>query len=71
MTNGEAGMIIGKGGLSIKAMRRKSGAKILLSQSRDYFPGSRFRTVLLMGDIESLVSAALLTIEKQEEVRVL
>ena len=48
--NYAAGAIIGKGGTNIGDLQNQYGAKIRLSPSREFYPGTEERIVVLTGD---------------------
>ncbi|CAI7868734.1 unnamed protein product [Closterium sp. NIES-53] len=47
--NGRVGLIIGRGGETIKNLQNRSGARIQIQSDREVQPGSMERTVMLMG----------------------
>ena len=49
-----AGAIIGKGGETIADAQAKSGAKVKMSKSNDYYPGTNERVCLITGTVESV-----------------
>ncbi|KAG4389238.1 hypothetical protein GLYMA_06G051200v4 [Glycine max] len=55
--NGRVGVIIGKGGETIKYLQLQSGAKIQITRDIDADPNSSTRTVELMGTPEAISSA--------------
>ncbi|XP_014500897.1 far upstream element-binding protein 1-like [Vigna radiata var. radiata] len=55
--NGRVGVIIGKGGETIKYLQLQSGAKIQVTRDMDADPNSTTRTVELMGTPEAIASA--------------
>ncbi|CAJ1973521.1 unnamed protein product [Sphenostylis stenocarpa] len=55
--NGRVGVIIGKGGETIKYLQLQSGAKIQVTRDMDADPNSATRTVELMGTPEAIASA--------------
>ncbi|ESW08808.1 hypothetical protein PHAVU_009G076600 [Phaseolus vulgaris] len=55
--NGRVGVIIGKGGETIKYLQLQSGAKIQVTRDMDADPNSTSRTVELMGTPEAIASA--------------
>lgn len=63
-----AGAIIGKGGSAISQMQEESGARIKVSQSNDFYPNSRERTLLISGPVESIIVAQQLIWEKVAQV---
>lgn len=55
--NGRVGVIIGKGGETIKYLQMHSGAKIQVTRDMDLDPHSLTRTVELTGTSESIAKA--------------
>lgn len=53
--NYAAGAIIGKGGTNIGELQSKYGAKIRLSPSRELYPGTDERIVVLTGEVDKIV----------------
>ena len=49
-----AGAIIGKGGETIADAQLKSGARVKMSKSNDFYPGTNERVCLITGNIESV-----------------
>ena len=49
-----AGAIIGKGGETIADAQMKSGAKVKMSKSNDFYPGTNERVCLITGNVESV-----------------
>ena len=49
-----AGAIIGKGGETIADAQAKSGAKVKMSKSNDYYPGTNERVCLITGSVDSV-----------------
>lgn len=66
--NGRVGVIIGKGGETIKYLQLQSGAKIQVTRDMDADPNSPTRTVELMGTPEQIAKAEQLINEVLEEV---
>lgn len=66
--NGRVGVIIGKGGETIKYLQLQSGAKIQITRDIDADPNSSTRTVELMGTPEAISSAEKLINEVLAEV---
>lgn len=62
------GAVIGKGGKVISELQEQSGARIKISQSADYFPGSSDRTVMVSGSLGEVLEAQKLLWEKIAEV---
>jgi len=67
--NGRVGVIIGKGGETIKYLQLQSGAKIQVTRDMDADPNSVTRTVELMGTPEAIASAEKLINEVLAEVK--
>lgn len=59
-----AGSVIGKGGSTITEFQEKSGAQILLSRNRQYFPGTTDRIVVISGTIKEVFTAVELILGK-------
>ncbi|KAH1212347.1 Far upstream element-binding protein 2 [Glycine max] len=55
--NGRVGVIIGKGGETIKYLQLQSGAKIQVTRDMDADPNSATRTVELMGSPDAIATA--------------
>jgi len=66
--NGRVGVIIGKGGETIKYLQLQSGAKIQVTRDMDSDPNSATRTVELMGTPEAIATAEKLINEVLAEV---
>mmetsp|Transcript_21751 Transcript_21751/g.47541 ORF Transcript_21751/g.47541 Transcript_21751/m.47541 type:complete len:329 (+) Transcript_21751:113-1099(+) len=64
VTNPTAGSIIGKSGANIEQLQRSSGARIQLSRSGEFFPGTSDRVLLLSGSLHSVLTAIFLILEK-------
>ena len=56
VSNKDAGTIIGRGGSTIASLQNKSGARIKVSNSNEYFPGTQERVVLILGSVPQVVS---------------
>ncbi|XP_061374711.1 uncharacterized protein LOC133316930 [Gastrolobium bilobum] len=65
--NGRVGVIIGKGGETIKYLQLQSGAKIQVTRDMDADPNSLTRTVELMGTADAIASAEKLISEVLSE----
>jgi far upstream element-binding protein len=61
--NGRVGVIIGKGGETIKYLQLQSGAKIQVTRDMDADPNSHMRAVELMGTSEQIAKAEQLITE--------
>lgn len=66
--NGRVGVIIGKGGETIKYLQLQSGAKIQVTRDMDSDPHSQTRLVELMGSSEQISKAEQLIIDVLSEV---
>jgi len=62
-----AGSIIGKGGQVVSDMKKETGARIHLSKSNDYFPGTKERVVILIGEVDACKAAAAIIVKKISE----
>ena len=52
-----AGAIIGKSGKTISELQAQSKARIKVSQTADFYPGTNERTVLLTGPVHTVLDA--------------
>lgn len=64
VANAIAGSIIGKSGANIEQLQRSSGARIQLSRSGEFFPGTSDRVLLLSGSLHSVLTSIFLILEK-------
>ncbi|KAL6784804.1 hypothetical protein ACKKBF_B03285 [Auxenochlorella protothecoides x Auxenochlorella symbiontica] len=64
ISNGIAGSIIGKGGTNINDFQAKTFARIQLSKSQEYYPGTQDRTLLISGRLKQVVAALALILDK-------
>lgn len=55
VSNGAAGSVIGKGGATITEFQTKSGARIQLSRTNEYFPGTSERIVMVSGTFDEVM----------------
>ena len=62
--NGNAGTIIGKQGLTIGQIQTDSGARVKISQNREFFPGTSDRVVLIQGPVETLRAATTMILDR-------
>lgn len=62
--NPVAGSIIGKSGGNIEQLQKSSGARIQLSRSGEFFPGTSDRVLLLSGSLHSVLTSIFLILEK-------
>lgn len=59
-----AGSIIGKKGQTIAVMQEQTGAKIKLSSSSEFYPGTAERVVVIIGELHQILSMLDLITEK-------
>jgi RNA-binding protein Nova len=59
VSNKDAGTIIGRGGATISSIQSKSGARVKVSNSKDYFPGTENRVVAISGGMPQVSQATL------------
>lgn len=64
VSNTIAGSVIGKAGANIEQLQRSSGARIQLSRTGEFFPGTSDRVLLLSGSLHSVLTAIFLILEK-------
>lgn len=64
VANSIAGSIIGKSGANIEQLQRSSGARIQLSRTGEFFPGTSDRVLLLSGSLHSVLTSIFLILEK-------
>ena len=64
MSNTAAGCIIGKGGSTINDFQSQSGARIQLSRSHEFFPGTNDRIIMVSRMFDEVVKAMELVLEK-------
>lgn len=64
VTNNVAGSIIGRAGQTISELQTQSSARIKLSQTGDYYPGTQDRVCLVQGDLDNVKVAAKLLLER-------
>lgn len=64
LSNAHAGSVIGKGGVTISEFQAQSGARIQLSPSREFFPGTADRILLLTGTVNAILTALHLILSK-------
>lgn len=68
VSNNGAGSIIGKGGVVITEFQAQSGAKIVVSRAREFFPGTSDRIILLSGTVSAILTALHLILSKLAEL---
>ena len=59
-----AGSVIGKGGATINEFQALTGARIQLSRSREVFPGTNDRVVIVSGDLNAILQVLYLILTK-------
>jgi RNA-binding protein Nova len=64
VSNNVAGSIIGRGGQTIAELQELSSARIKLSQTGDYFPGTQDRVCLVQGEPDPVKAATRLLLER-------
>jgi RNA-binding protein Nova len=64
VSNNVAGSIIGRSGQTISELQTQSSARIKLSQTGDYYPGTQDRVCLVQGQLENVKLAARLLLER-------
>eukprot|EP00934_Nitzschia_sp_Nitz4_P005346 Nitzschia sp. Nitz4//scaffold86_size83305//77367//79467//NITZ4_005275-RA/size83305-augustus-gene-0.60-mRNA-1//1//CDS//3329559289//5336//frame0 len=64
VSNNVAGSIIGRAGQTISDFQTQSGARIKLSQTGDYYPGTQDRVCLVQGPLENVKAAVKLLLER-------
>jgi hypothetical protein len=64
VSNNVAGSIIGRAGQTISELQTQSSARIKLSQTGDYYPGTQDRVCLVQGQVENVKVALQLLLER-------
>ncbi|KAJ0047003.1 hypothetical protein Pint_05941 [Pistacia integerrima] len=64
VSNPLAGAVIGKGGSTITDFQSQSRAKIQLSRSHEFFPGTTDRIIMISGTIDETLKAVELILDK-------
>jgi RNA-binding protein Nova len=64
VSNNVAGSIIGRAGQTISELQTQSSARIKLSQTGDFYPGTQDRVCLVQGQLENVQSAVRLLLER-------
>ncbi|XP_023317919.1 RNA-binding protein Nova-1 isoform X6 [Trichogramma pretiosum] len=62
-----AGAIIGKGGETIAQLQKDTGARVKMSKSHDFYPGTTERVCLITGNVEAIMSVMEFIMEKIRE----
>lgn len=64
VSNPAAGSIIGRSGSNITQLQQQSGARLQLSRSQEYFPGTQDRIMLATGTVNQILTALHLVLTK-------
>eukprot|EP00891_Asterochloris_glomerata_P008178 jgi/Astpho2/8178/Aster-03106 len=64
LSNAAAGSIIGRGGATISEFQEQSSARIQLSRTNDFFPGTSDRIMLVAGPVNQVLTALHLIVGK-------
>ncbi|KAJ7970505.1 RNA-binding protein Nova-1 [Quillaja saponaria] len=64
VSNAAAGSVIGKGGSTITDFQSQSGARIQLSRSHEFFPGTTDRIIMVSGSLNEIQKAVDLILSK-------
>jgi RNA-binding protein Nova len=67
VSHNAAGSLIGKQGATIIALQQQSNARIKLSQSQEFFPGTYDRVVMMTGNLQAVEHGAMLILQKIKE----
>ncbi|XP_057656919.1 RNA-binding protein Pasilla isoform X6 [Diorhabda carinulata] len=62
-----AGAIIGKGGETIAQLQKETGARVKMSKSHDFYPGTTERVCLITGSVEAISNVLDFIINKIKE----
>lgn len=62
-----AGAIIGKGGETIAQLQKDTGARVKMSKSHDFYPGTTERVCLITGSVDSIMSVLDFIMDKIKE----
>lgn len=62
-----AGAIIGKGGETIAAVQKDTGARVKMSKSHDFYPGTTERVCLVTGSMDAIMTVLEFIMEKIRE----
>ncbi|KAK9702038.1 KH domain [Popillia japonica] len=65
--SGAAGAIIGKGGETIAQLQKDTGARLKMSKSHDFYPGTTERVCLITGNVDAILKALDFIMEKIRE----
>lgn len=69
VSNNVAGSIIGRAGQTISEMQSQSSARIKLSQTGDYYPGTQDRVCLVQGKLENVKSAVGIVLKRLHKLQ--
>ncbi|RZC90884.1 hypothetical protein C5167_028714 [Papaver somniferum] len=64
VSNSAAGSVIGKGGSTITEFQSESGARIQLSRTQEFFPGTSDRIIMVSGGFDEIMKAMELILAK-------
>ncbi|XP_060536497.1 RNA-binding protein Pasilla isoform X2 [Cylas formicarius] len=62
-----AGAIIGKGGETIAQLQKDTGARVKMSKSHDFYPGTTERVCLITGNVEAIMKVLEFIMDKIRE----
>ncbi|XP_037951416.1 RNA-binding protein Nova-1 isoform X5 [Teleopsis dalmanni] len=62
-----SGAIIGKGGETIASLQKDSGARVKMSKSHDFYPGTTERVCLITGSVDGIMSVLDFIMDKIRE----
>lgn len=62
-----AGAIIGKGGETIAQMQKETGARVKMSKSHDFYPGTTERVCLITGNVDAIMTVLDFIMDKIKE----
>lgn len=62
-----AGAIIGKGGETIAQLQKETGARVKMSKSHDFYPGTTERVCLITGSVDAIISVLEFIMDKIRE----
>ncbi|XP_017474327.1 PREDICTED: RNA-binding protein Nova-2 isoform X5 [Rhagoletis zephyria] len=62
-----SGAIIGKGGENIASLQKDSGARVKMSKSHDFYPGTTERVCLITGSVDGIMSVMDFIMDKIRE----
>ncbi|KAL5283932.1 NOVA1 family protein [Megaselia abdita] len=62
-----SGAIIGKGGETIAALQKDAGARVKMSKSHDFYPGTTERVCLITGSVEAIMTVLDFIMDKIRE----